>query len=125
MRANILAPLANFDPHLRQSFRNRAGNYYFDPTIFQAVPSAAGIGNYGTFGRNGLRAPGQGNVNFTISKVVPVREDLKMEYCADFFNLLNHAEFSAPITSITSGTFGQITSTAPPRIIQMALRLQF
>jgi len=125
VRANILSPLANFDPHVNQTFRNRPADYWFDPTIFASVPSAASVGNYGSFPRNALRAPSWGNVNLTISKVVPVRESVRMEYRADFFNLLNHAEFLAPNTSITNSAFGQISTTQPPRIIQMALRLQF
>jgi hypothetical protein len=110
---------------VNQSFRNRSGNYWFDPSIFQQVPSTASVGNYGTFGRNALRGPHQFNVNVTVSKVVPVRETLKLEYRADFFNMLNNAQFSTPSTTITSTQFGQISGTASPRIIQMALRLQF
>jgi hypothetical protein len=125
VRANIVSPLALLDAHVNQTFRGRSGNYWFDPSTFQAVPSAAAIGNYGTFGRNSLRAPAQTNVNVTISKVIPVREDFKLEYRADFFNLLNNTQFNAPSVSITSSAFGQISATAPARIIQMALRLQF
>jgi hypothetical protein len=125
VRANVVAPVALFDPHVNQTLRGRSGNYWFDPSVFQAVSSAAGIGNYGTFGRNSLRAPSQTNVNVTISKVIPVREDFKLEYRADFFNLLNNTQFNAPSTSITNSAFGQISTTASPRIIQMALRLQF
>jgi hypothetical protein len=126
VRANILAPIKLFDPHVYQPFRNRAGNYWFDPTIFQQIPnSTPGVGNFGTFGRNALRGPSQFNTNFLVSKVVRVRESLNVEYRAEFFNMLNHAQFNTPSTSITSSLFGQISGTAPSRIIQMALRLQF
>jgi hypothetical protein len=125
VRANLVGQMQLFDPHVNQSFRSRSGNYWFDPTIFQAVPSAASVGNYGTFGRNALRGPDQFNTNITISKVVAVRESLRLEYRADFFNLINNAQFNTPTTSITSSLFGTISGTAPPRIIQMALRLQF
>jgi hypothetical protein len=54
-----------------------------------------------------------------------VRESVKVQYIADFFNMLNHAQFNTPSTSITSSLFGQISGTASPRIIQMALRLEF
>jgi hypothetical protein len=49
--------------------------------------------------------------------------------------LFNHAEFSNPSTSITSGTFGQISSTGvlnsgtagdqQPRVIQLSARFTF
>lgn len=125
VRANLLAPIKLLDARVNQSFRNRPGNYWFDPSIFQQVPSAASVGNYGTFGRNALRGPSQFNTDVTVSKVVPVRESLRLEYRADFFNLLNNAQFNTPSTTITSSLFGQISGTASPRIIQMALRLQF
>lgn len=92
------------------------------------MPTAAGIGNYGMFGRNALRGPDYFNTNVTIKKVVAVRENLRVQYIADFFNMLNHAQFANPSTTITSSLFGQITSiptNASPRIIQMALRLDF
>jgi hypothetical protein len=125
VRANLVAPIHLFDPHVNQPFRNRSSNYWFDPTIFQQVPSAASVGNYGTFGRNGLRGPDQFNTNVTVLKVVPIRENVKVEYRADFFNLMNHAQFNTPNTTITSSLFGTISGTASPRIIQMALRLHF
>jgi len=61
-----------------------------------------------------------------ISKTTPLtRERLKMEFRAEFFNVFNHAEFGNPDTNILDnqgGTFGQILTTADPRIIQFAVR---
>jgi hypothetical protein len=44
---------------------------------------------------------------------------------ADFFNILNHANWTLGTQNITSGTFGQITTFSSPRIIQMAMKLYF
>jgi hypothetical protein len=45
---------------------------------------------------------------------------------ADFFNVFNHPQFANPGTTFGSGTFGQITGTSVnPRIIQLALRINF
>jgi len=46
------------------------------------------------------------------------------------FNALNHPLFRNPSTTITSGTFGQVSSTgsstdSQPRIVQLALKLIF
>jgi hypothetical protein len=63
-----------------------------------------------------------------------VGERWKLDFRADFFNILNHANLGNPVTSVTNGTFGEITSyyqnlNLPggntPRVIQMALKLYF
>jgi hypothetical protein len=50
---------------------------------------------------------------------------VRSELRADFFNVLNHAQFNNPSLNISSPLFGQISSTGDPRIIQLALRLTF
>jgi hypothetical protein len=44
----------------------------------------------------------------------------------EFFNILNHANFSLPTASVSSGSFGQILSTATdPRIGQLGIKVLF
>lgn len=131
-----------FDPSTSQTFNSRTGNYYFNPANFVACTVSASCPNglpttaqalanpalrsYGTFPRNALRAPGRTNVDLAIAKTTPLyKERVKLEFRAEAFNLFNHAEFSSPSTSITSTLFGQITTTADPRIIQLAARITF
>jgi len=53
-------------------------------------------------------------------------EGIKVNFRADAFNAFNHNQFSAPSTSQSSLTFGQVTSSySTPRNIQLALRLTF
>jgi hypothetical protein len=49
----------------------------------------------------------------------------KLEFRSEIFNLLNKTNFRAPASSISSANFGTITSTAPARQIQFALKLLF
>ena len=84
------------------------------------------LSTYGTLPRNFLRGPGATNLDLALSKTTPLAgERLKLEIRAEFFNIFNHAEFNNPDTNISSGTFGQIITTADPRIIQLAARFSF
>jgi hypothetical protein len=78
--------------------------------------------------RNSLRGPKFFNMDLGLGKTFPlIGEDLKLKFRADAFNAFNHPSFSTPATTdITSGNFGQITSTASTaRVLQFALRLEF
>jgi hypothetical protein len=80
---------------------------------------------YGTLGRNVLRGPGAFNVNLSLSKIFRPGDKADVELRADAFNLFNNAQFSNPDTNIGDPNFGQISNTADPRIIQLALHLKF
>lgn len=132
--------------------------YYFNPYAFamaivqpgQPIPSAhdpnalAGdVGtDFGNVGRNALRGPGQSCVDFSVLKRWAIRESSSLQFRADFFNLLNHANRNNPISDISAvpatgidavtgriispGDFGRIFGvSSSPRIIQLALKLSF
>ena len=109
------------------------------PSNFQVVQNPA-LATYGTLPRNFLRGPGYINLDIALSKTTAITERVKIEFRAEFFNVANHANFlnpnvinnyqgtyssGGPGTNPYSSLFGQITSTADPRIIQLALRLSF
>ena len=95
---------------------------YFDKTRFtNPAPNA-----YGTLGRNAFRGSGRTNIDLSISKLTNLSaERVRLEIIGNFFNVFNHAQFNNPQNRITSGTFGQISATGDPRIIQLAGRLTF
>ena len=76
-------------------------------------------------GRNAIYGPGQINFDMALTRRFTVGERWKLDLRADFFNIMNHANWGNPGTNITSGTFGEITSFGSPRLIQMALKLYF
>jgi hypothetical protein len=82
------------------------------------------ITGYG-FGRNKLRGPGTVNADLAFAKQTAISERLHLELRADFFNIFNHPEFNNPDTTFGSPTFGQILTTAEPRILQFAARFTF
>ncbi len=137
VRANLVGSGVNIfsDPRNVQTFRGGSGNYYFDPNNFSnaglsSTSTAAALNpalrTYGTLGRNAFRGPSRTNVDFAVAKITPLfGERVTMELRAEFFNIFNTAEFNDPVTNINSSNFGQITSTAPPRIIQFAAKFAF
>jgi hypothetical protein len=106
---------------------------YYDPCAF-AVQPAGFIGNVP---RNSLRGPGFANLDFSCLKDTHVGflgEAGTIEFRAEFFNILNHANFGLPSAQVFSGTNGQtplpnaglITTTAnSSRQIQFGLKLIF
>jgi hypothetical protein len=63
---------------------------------------------------------------FKSFSLAAIREGMRLEYRAEAFNALNHAQFSSPDTTVNGGTFGQIFSTtSPARQVQMALKFYF
>ena len=81
-------------------------------------------GFYGNAGTGIIRGPGLINFDMALYKEFPVRERA-FELRAEFFNVLNHTNFTSVSTNFGSGNFGQVTAAADPRIIELALRFHF
>jgi hypothetical protein len=84
-------------------------------------------GRYGNAGRSIVTAPGSWGWDLSVQKHFNIwSERSRLEFRTDFFNILNHANLSAPATTFnTTQSFGRITGTGSARVIQMALRLEF
>ena len=52
-----------------------------------------------------------------------IREQLRMQFRTEMFNVFNQVNFMNPDSAVTDGTFGVITSALPGRVIQFALKL--
>ena len=116
---------------------NRNPDAAFDTSWF--APNLAG--QDGTSGRNAYRGPALSNTNFSVSKSFPLGDAVRLQFRTDFFNLFNHSNFANPIADLNNANFGRITqtlgsavstsvatsgaATGGPRVIQLALRLQF
>lgn len=90
--------------------------------------SAFGVNALGTIGsgrRNQLIGPGAWNADYSLFKSFFLREKTELQFRGEFFNVFNHTRLNAPTATVTSTAFGQITSAADPRIVQLALRLKF
>lgn len=102
----------------------------------------AGPGAFATSGRNTLRLPGIRNVDFSVFKNFRVTEGAKFQFRADFYNLFNHAQYTAgsvngtnPVDTTAAGRINTVSSpifnqparvlSSNPRVIQLALRFEF
>ena len=105
---------------------------YFDPNAF-LLPAT---GTFGNVARGRFTGPGFWNLDMSLFKRIPLKEKLNLQFRAEAFNILNHANFNSPIAgnvvfdtgdlSKYAGSAGTITETANrERQIQLALRLEF
>jgi hypothetical protein len=104
-------------------------NQWFNPAAFLAPPNNSGF--YGNLGRDTLIGPGLATLDFSVFKDTRIRERLNLQFRAEFFNILNRANFNTPnaLTFTPTGvspTAGVITSTATTsRQIQFGLKLRW
>lgn len=126
IRANLVGTITITDP------KSNPTATYFNPSAFSNAgltcgsgAVAPGAGTYGTASRNLLRGPGRFNTDMALAKATALGERLQLTLRAEFFNIFNNVQFSDPNTNINSPLFGQISSTAAPRIGQLAVRLSF
>ena len=100
---------------------------WFNPAAFLAPPSGSGF--YGNLGRDSLIGPGIATWDFSMLKDTPIYERFSTQFRAEFFNILNHANFNTPNLVVftpagVSPTAGVVTSTSTTsRQIQFALKL--
>jgi hypothetical protein len=102
----------------------------------------------GDLGRNALRGFGATQWDFDVRREFILHEQVRLQFKAEFFNILNHPNFASPINDLASPQFGQSTSmlsnglgsnvsgsggfgfasifeVGGPRSIQFGLKLQF
>jgi hypothetical protein len=97
-------------------------NRWFDTSAF-TLPAAF---TYGNAGRNTLIGPGLGNLDWGFYKNFRLKEQLHLQFRSEFFNLTNTAHFGLPNQYVNLPGAGAITYlVAPPREIQLALKLLF
>ena len=115
------------DPNLPNGERSFHRNFRTD--VFR-VP-ASGTLDFMT--KNMLTGPGIHNYDLAIFKNFKLREGLSLQFRSELYNALNHTQFSAYDSTArfdsngnqVNTQFGQFTAARDPRILQLAIRLQF
>ena len=112
------------------SLESRLGGWINTPALCSrpAIGSDGATG-YGNTGQSFLDGPPQLNTDFSLGKTTVVgglREDAELAFRIEFYNSLNHPQFSNPGTTLGTANFGVITQTSvAPRLIQFALKYLF
>jgi hypothetical protein len=102
----------------------RTVDHWFDTSAFAVLTASTPNQIFGNSGVGIIRSPGVVNFDFNLAKDFAFTERLGMQFRAEFFNALNHANLGLP--GVTTGAgFGQIVSASDARIIQFALKLKF
>jgi carboxypeptidase family protein len=98
---------------------------YIDKNAF-ANPLSFTYGNTPATGAYGLRNPHFANQDLSVSRNFQLRENLRLGFGADTFNLLNSVRFGGISTNINAANFGRVSSQVNlPRVVQFKLRLDF
>jgi hypothetical protein len=118
-------------PSLNPSFTGSVvlgqANEWFNPNAF-ILPA---FGTYGNLGRGVYNGPGMADLDLSLLKDTRIRERLQLQWRAEFFNALNHANLGTPNATVFSNgavspSAGVITATAnTSRQIQFGLKLVF
>jgi hypothetical protein len=100
------------------------GLAYLDPSAFSAPPA----GTFGTLGRGSFRAAGYRNYDLSLFRSFPIREQYKLEFRGEVYNLTNTSRWMNPVTNLSAANFGQVSGTTNGsygRQFNLALRLLF
>jgi hypothetical protein len=109
----------------------RTISQWFDTSCFTnqflIADNNNGIFRFGNSGRSVITGPGIRNVDFALLKDFHITESMKVQFRAEAFNAMNHANFGADgvITHVNDSRFGQVTSASEPRDVQIALKFLF
>ncbi len=134
-RPNLLAGVTPYHKVKIRKAAGEANRTYLNPDAFAQVTSSCGpnlngcayLGTYGNISRNSFRGPNNFQLDAQISRTFPIRDSLKVLLRLEAFNVPNHPNFSTPSSStLTSSTFGQISSTSnAARIFQGVAKITF
>ncbi len=109
---------------------NRTFDRFFDPTVF-ARPA---VGDYGNAPKDVVRSPGTNNWDMSLFKNFPVKSERRiLQLRWEVYNIFNHTQFATldtnarfdPAGKQVNATFGTVTATRAPRVMQLSLRFSF
>ena len=127
----------SLNPNFRGPLYLRTPSQWFNPEAFTAPYP----GTFGNTGRDSLGGPGLADLDLSIGKTTTIHERLRAQFRAEYFNILNRANFTTPNAVVLSNgptpskpatapaispTAGVITATSTTsRQLQFGIKLLF
>jgi hypothetical protein len=94
---------------------------FFNTAAFSS-PTA---GAFGSLGRNTIIGPSQVNADVILARYIRVKEGIRLQFRAEFFNAFNHPNYLLVGRIVNDPTFGQVLSQYDPRQLQFGLKLTY
>jgi hypothetical protein len=63
--------------------------------------------------------------DFALTRTFKLGVSQSVQFRWEVFNVMNHVNFNAPVSSLNSASFGQIQTAGDPRIMQFALKFTY
>jgi hypothetical protein len=135
-RPNLVPGASPYDKVTFRKGSGEANREYLNPAAFAQVTVPCGsttngcaeVGTFGNIGRNAFRTPPFFQFDSQVSRIFPIHESLNLDLRLEAFNVLNHPDFGSPTATLSSSTFGQISSTASgnaARVFQGSAKIVF
>lgn len=125
-RPNVVPNVSNPFPHTTSEWFNTAMFAGGCTTAaYVGNPDCVPLGTFGDAARDIFHGPGTIQWDMSASRIFRFSERFRLQYKAEFFNIMNHANWNAPSSGLTSSTYGQVTTFGSPRLIQMSLKMTF
>jgi hypothetical protein len=109
---------------LRLNHNPRNGLDYFNTSLF----TENALGTPGSASRRSFYGPGLLNFDLALLRTFSFTDRRSLQFRLEAFNTFNHAQFFGPVAvngDFGTGTFGQVVKAAPPRLVQVALKITF
>jgi hypothetical protein len=107
---------------------NPFGDLWWNKSSFNQEPSSiltTSVGN-STILNPKTRLPWNLNENINLARTFPIKENLRLTFRVEAFNLLNRHVWAAPDSTLTDAAFGQIRAQSNnPRQLQLVAKLYF
>jgi hypothetical protein len=108
-------------PISKSNPRSSTAHQFFNKSAFSTEVEGV-IGNSNP---RPIHGPGILNTDAGLTKSVQVKERYSIQIRGEFFNIFDHAQFTAVQGNFASSQFGQVTAASPARIGQVSAKFVF